>query len=351
MDMKWKLGIVLGLAVSAGLLVGVVGSARSDAEARPWKELPAPPLSPRELPAGFWTGEEVILVGGSDAPPCPPNASCAVPKTPPLSDGAAYDPEAGTWRSIADAPVPFSWAQAIVLGSIAYLWIPGESPRPQAPSAFLAYGIDDDRWEELAMPTKTPDAYSLVMAGEQIVAYSSGDEPRELPDLVFDPGSEDWSELPDDPLSAGFDRLVVRDGGELLLFDHELVPNPGGDGEPVPLRGAAFELGSGEWRILEDPDAAYVRSVPAWGDSLAGILDESGARYFRRAGEVRDEIAGTTLRMPELAAVVEAYGGTTDVTAGRDLFVFLGSSWGDGGEEGEFFGELHSAAWLWSPRP
>jgi hypothetical protein len=348
---KWKLGVVLGLAVSAGLLVGVVGSTRSDAEIRPWKRLPDPPLSPRELPTGFWTGEEVVLVGGSDAPPCPPNASCGVPKTPPLFDGAAYDPDAGTWRSIADAPVAFSWAQPIVLGSTSYLWIPGESPRPQAPSAFLAYRIDDDSWDELSMPTEDPDAYSLVRAGGRIVAHSWGDEPREIPDLVFDPGSETWSELRDDPFSAGFDRMLVWEGEELLLFDHELVPNPGGDGEPVPLRGAALDLESGAWRILDDPDAAYERSVPAWDDSLAGILDESGARYFQRVGEVRDEIAGTTLRMPELAPVVEAYGGTTDVPAGMDLLVFLGSSWGEGGEPGAFVGELHAEAWLWSPRP
>src|SRR5688572_28831883 len=109
MGVKWKPGVVLGLAVSAGLLVGVAGSAGSDVDTRPWKELPAPPLSPRVFPAGFWTVEEVVLVGGSDAPPCPPNASCTVPRTPPLSDGAAYDPHAGTWRPIADAPVAFSW--------------------------------------------------------------------------------------------------------------------------------------------------------------------------------------------------------------------------------------------------
>ena len=55
MDVKWKLGVLLALAVSAGLLLGVVGSAGSDVETRPWKDLPDPPLSPRELPAGFWT--------------------------------------------------------------------------------------------------------------------------------------------------------------------------------------------------------------------------------------------------------------------------------------------------------
>lgn len=346
MGVKWKPGVVLGLAVSAGLLVGVAGSAGSDVDTRPWKELPAPPLSPREFPAGFWTGEEVVLVGGSDAPPCPPNASCTVPETPPLSDGAAYDPHAGTWRPIADAPVAFSWAYPVVAGSTAYLWVPGEAPRPQAPSAFLAYRIDEDRWDELAMPTKDPDAYSLITHGERIVAYSWGDEPREIPDLVLDPGSETWSELPDDPLSPGFDRVMRWSGGELLLFDHELVDDPSGE---IPLRGAGFDFESGEWRVLDDPEAALARSgwTPSQQDDFvnAGSVDESHAEYRLRSGIVLDTTTGERLRMPELEPLEHAYGGTTDVTAGIDLFVFLGSEWSDPD------GVLHARAWLWSPRP
>ncbi|MGH3023946.1 MAG: hypothetical protein ACRDNI_09845, partial [Gaiellaceae bacterium] len=108
--------------------------------------------------------------------------------------------------------------------------------------------------------------------------------------------------------------------------------------------GAALDLRTDEWRILEDPDAAYEASVPVWDDSLAGILDDSGARYFHHFGDVRDERAARTLRMPQLEPLAEAYGGTTEVTAGNDLLVFLGSEWSDPD------GALHSRAWLWSPR-
>jgi hypothetical protein len=348
---KWKLGVPLGLAVAAGLLVLVVGSAGSDVETRPWKELPDPPLSPRELPAGFWTGEEVVLVGGSDAPPCPPSGSCAVPKTPPLSDGAAYDPAPGTWRAIPDAPVAFSWAYPVVVGSTAYLWVPGEAPRPEAPSAFLAYRIDEDRWDELALPTEDPDAYQLVTARERIVAYSSSDEPRERPDFVLDPGTETWSALPDDPFSPGVDRVVRWSGHELLLFDHELVANPPDD---LPLRGAALDLPSGEWRVLDDAEAALARTGGSSHEDdfvNAGSVDESDAEYRLRSGIVLDETTGTRLRMPELEPIESAYGGTTDVTAGTDLFVFLGTTWDEGGEPPELVGRLHAEAWLWSPRP
>lgn len=104
--MKWKLGLALGAVVAVGLGVAFVALAGSD-EADAWRELAAPPLSPRETPTGFWTGEEVVLVGGSDAPPCPPNAGCQVPKVPPLADGAAFDPASGAWRAIGDARSAF----------------------------------------------------------------------------------------------------------------------------------------------------------------------------------------------------------------------------------------------------
>jgi hypothetical protein len=310
--MRWRwAALAAGAALAGGLVLVVAGAPAQRPE---WREVSPPPLSPRELPTGFWTGEEVILVGGSDAPPCPPWAECAIPAVPPLSDGAAYDIETDTWRTIANAPVRFSWAQAVVVGPTAYLWIPGEPQRPQAPSAFLAYGIDEDRWEELAMPTAEPGWYGLVDAGGRLVAVRSSDEAAERPDLVYDPAASAWSELPDDPFTPGFDRIAVWDGEELLLFDHEIEAV---DDDHVPLRGAAFAFESGTWRELDDPDETWAREGP----TAAPSPDPPEA-----AGE---------------AAV------TTEVIAGADRLLFLGSNWPEGDEDGE----LHALAWLVSSDP
>ena len=121
-----------------------------------------------------------------------------------------------------------------------------------------------------------------------------------------------WSELPADPFSPGFDRVAVWEGEELLLFDHELTEDLSGD---LPLRAAAFDFESGAWRELENPDSAWAQARP----------------------------------QPELSSgppgPEEAEGGTTEVEAGGDRFVFLGSSWPEGDDDGE----LESRAWLWSP--
>ena len=283
-------------------------AAGAPAQRPEWRETAPPPLAPREYPTGFWTGEEVILVGGSDAPPCPPNADCAAPSEPPLADGAAYDPEADTWRTIADAPVRFSWAQPLVVGSTAYLWIAGEPSRPQAPSAFLAYRIDEDRWEELDMPPGETGWYQLVAAGDRIVVVSGSDEEEERPDLVYDPSTSEWSELPADPFSPGFDRVAVWDGEELLLFDHDLADLSG----DAPLRGAAFDFGPGRWRVLDDPDGEWAR------------------------------VSAPVVRSPAPPEAVGEAAGTTEVIAGDDRFLFVGSTWPEGDEDGE----LHARAWL-----
>ena len=80
---------------------------------------------------------------------------------------------------------------------------------------------------------------------------SASDEDGERPDFVFDPEPSEWSELPDDPLSPGFDRVAYWDGAEVLLFDHELTEDLSGD---LPLRAPPSTPRPGTWRVLDDPE-------------------------------------------------------------------------------------------------
>jgi hypothetical protein len=336
--MRWKLGVVLGLVAAAGLVVAVVSFAGSD-DAPPWKKLPAPPLSPRESPVLFWTGKEVIVAGGSDAEPCPPNAGCLVPKVPPLADGAAYNLRTNSWRPIADAPVPFSWSAPVVIGSTAYLWISGEPGRPEADSAFLAYRFEEDRWEELFLPTERAGDYTALKAGDRIVAFAYDDKNGRLLDHMYDPEEDVWTSMEPAPFSSGEGRDMIWDGEKLLLFDRW--------DEGRATRGATLDLDSGEWRVLEDPAAEHDRVTTEPSETLAGVITEDGARYFAHQGEIYDELEGATYEIPELGGDWS----TVEVAAGIDLFTFLGVNWEEWSEPGESIGTLHAEAWLWSPRP
>lgn len=280
------------------------------------------------------------------------------------------------------------WAESVVLGRTLYLWVPGNPGRPAAPQAFLAYRISEDRWQRLPLPRHADRLQGFARAGSQLVAYSRSDERGEHPDLLFDPGSQSWTELPADPLSPSFDRYMASSGHELLLFEHELVSNPGSD-RPAVTRAAAYDLAAQTWRRL--PDSEILGSSPwfavsdllvnpvlggadggevgGWGRTYpyggildpesgdwsalanpptgdeafgSGVLTASGGHYFGYAGWILDATTHTWIEIPSLDGG-ELVTGRTVVAVGTDLLVFGGVAWV------EADGELLDEAWAWSP--
>jgi hypothetical protein len=384
------IGLLIALGISA-CGSGATGS-RPAAVPANWKALPRPPLSPRENALGLWTGNEVLLIGGSDTEPCAPTASCVPPNRPPLADGAAFDPKREMWREIARSPVPFEWAQGFVLRETAYVWAPGAPDRPKAERAFLAFDIEKDRWEGLPLPPGGPNTdYAIVQAGERVVAYGRSDEQGEEPDFIFDTAANSWRELAADPLSPSFDRYFAWTGKELILFDHELVANPGSEA-PAVTRAAVFNLQSGSWRRLPDSEilatgpwvttgdgrlvnpttgGADGGEVNNWGrfhpfggildvvrgewsdlppprrdadEPAAGVLTHAGAHYFGASGLVFDATGGSWIPIPALDGEGMVTG-RTSVAAGDDLIAFGGARWGSSGTDGELIDD----AFVWSP--
>jgi hypothetical protein len=350
------------VVVAAIAVVAAAAASRggSEAERVPWSPLPAGPLSAREPAAGVWTGEEVLLFGGSDSPPCHPSAGCRPPSEPPLADGAAYDPATRAWRSLADAPVAFEWAQPLLAGSTVYLWIQGSTGRPEAPRAFLAYDLAADRWEELPVPTdEEQSGLTMLSAGDRVVAYEL--ESTAGPDFVFDPAGGSWSELPPAPFSPGFDRVMAWDGDEVVLVDHELTPNPGSEEEPIVTRAAALDLETGSWRVLADLGEA-IAAIEGGEDGLlrdprlrgwrtgpddftvAGFVAGGRSHYYGNPGLVLDVEREVWLEMPDLRGDTFG-GGDATVTAGRSLVVWGGGDWPPGDEDGDLLAD----GWIWSP--
>jgi len=310
-------GVLVGIAIgsSGWLRVGVAptpsptptASAPSIDLGRGWQRLPASPLSPRHSAHAFWVAGRVLVIGGSDEPPCPPLADCTASTIPPLRDGAALEPTSGNWTQLADAPVPLGWLTGAVVDVTLYVWVPGFEPGPGVRPAFLAYRVAEDRWEELPAPPVATDAnIQLVAAGSRLVAFSGSHENGLGPDLLYDPSSGAWSELPGDPLAPSFDRAVVWTGSELVLLGLELVPNPGSE-NPSLYRAAALDLATGAWRRL--PDSEVVGWNPVW-FSTAGLVvnpsvgtgDGGQVNNWGRSypfGGMLDTVAGTWSPLPD----------------------------------------------------
>ena len=378
--------VVLLLASACADPPGGVGPLPIAASETTWTAAPDGPLTPREGTLGLWTGREVLLIGGTSGPPCPPGAGCVAPSAPPLASGAAFNPTTGQWRRIADAPAPVGWARGAIVGDIAYV-LTQAYPASNTRAAMLAYEPTDDRWERLPLPTGS--SMSLVAAGSRLVAYRTSEEHGAGPDLVLDAITNTWQPLPPDPLSAAYDRTMVWAGEGLVLFDKELVPQPGSTKPPM-TRAALFDTTTRSWRRL--PDSQILSTYPwivdgttlvnptlggadggqvgNWGRTYphggaldvargrwsqlpeappdateaAGALTTTGGLFIGSSGWVLDLERGRWLRVPGFVDAMEGTTAPTVVAAERSLFVFGGAVWRDG-EPGRVTGD----AWIWSP--
>lgn len=193
--------------VLALVALSACGSRSDEQSSSGWERLSDSPLTARASVVGVWTGHEVLFVGGTTFT-CHPNARCAAPG-PALSDAAALDPHAGTWRRVSPAPVPVLVldASAAVVGGDVYLLA---STDYRDGRAFLRYVIGADRWEELPLPGPAAAGYRLVAAGGELVAYAGSRRDPPPSDLLYEPGAKRWRELPD----SGGETVVAGAVGE-----------------------------------------------------------------------------------------------------------------------------------------
>jgi hypothetical protein len=379
---------LLVLLVAALAACGGADREAAERSSGSWERLPEAPLSPRESALALSIDGQALFIGGSDADPCPPSAGCVAPAVPPLRDGAAFDPGLRRWERIAEAPVGFSFAHGAAVDGTAYLLAPGEPGRPDAPAVFLRYRRAEDRWTQL---TLAPDARrrALVATDEQVIAYAESDEGSQVPDVIFDPSSGRWTEVPDDPLPPSFGRTMAWSGRELVLFAQELVPQPGSR-EPSVVIAAAFNPDRGTWRRLPDSemlgggarwfahdgrlifpalgsadggDDGWGRPYPNGGildvelgrwlplpdapdgedEFAAGVVAGRQGDFFGDTGWILDAVAEDWMLVPSLDGGDQMVTRGSVTAAGRDMIVFGGVRWGGGLQ-----GELLDEAWMWS---
>lgn len=284
--------LVAGTAGVAGGLRGDDGRAGpppSDRGTEPvrggdWRELPPGPLSARHLTVGAWTGTELVVVGGTTAPVCPPTADCAAAgRETWRSDGAAYDPATETWRSIAAAP-------RAVVGGLA-VWSGAEVVVPD-PRGTLAYDPAADSWRPL---DAAPGGFDRAVATDAGIAFSSYQQgPAGGDDWLLDPEAGTWTPLPRDPFGESYDRSLTWDGTRLWLLSMSVEEHFGAH-EGSPSRIAVLEpgpggLADGTWRVVDraTPDLGYEQDGWWAGDRLvvpASSYGGTGRAYDPESGE------------------------------------------------------------------
>ncbi|MEO6714997.1 MAG: hypothetical protein ABIM89_16440 [Mycobacteriales bacterium] len=367
---------------------GVVGTTAVS----PWQPMATSPLSPRDRPLAITVAGRVLFFGGRDTDPCPPNASCVAPTRPALRDVAAYDPATDRWTSLSPAPQPMGGsdnrtAAAVVGGTVYFLSSRQlDSPSSGLPTvshSFFAYDVLADRWSMLRAPADSKNYFGgLAALGERVAAYVGSHEsygasssPAQSPlppDMLFNPTSATWSDLPADPLRPSFDRQFHSTGTSLVLLGSRLVAQPGN--QPPSTQAAILEpapAGGFAWRELPVGD-----NLGVYGFHVAGYIFVNIGEDSANGGEVNNwgrrvyeasEFDVPTAKWSQLPrrpksklghrTVDTTVGGVRYAALGNWLYDVLGRSWTrlprppDAAAEVTPFGyEARTPAWVDGPR-
>ena len=144
-----------------------------DPSTNTWSPIPDAPIGGKADAAGVWTGTELIVAGGQGG--CVPGSpACGLGETlDPSTQGAAFDPATGQWRTIAAAPHPLpqdagshvrsAWDghSAVFAGSAVGILSPDYLA--------LSYDPTTDQWSSEPFPGQ---AVSLTQSGSALVGAS-----------------------------------------------------------------------------------------------------------------------------------------------------------------------------------
>lgn len=243
--MQKFLAILLLLAL--GACTSEASRVSGDAQiASEWERLPDSPLSPREFPVVVAAGDKVLVVGGSDGQPCPPNAGCLAPLRPPLRDGASFDVRTRAWERLPDAPTGVTGAQTARLNGSTFFLL-GTSSFPGTKRALLEFA--NGVWKEHQIPDGD---MSMSATQQELILYPRTHENGYQHDVALDPKTDQVRELPRDPLAPSFDRYMTWTGKQLVLTAKDDVEQPGSE-KPALIRAAALD--GTRWRSYRDSES------------------------------------------------------------------------------------------------
>lgn len=260
--------MVVGL-VAVAVMVGAARDAADDTVGaeqvtESWRRINTPTLSARDQGVAAWTGEEVVVAGGSSTKPCPPGSDCLIDLEP-LADGAAYDPDTDTWRPIADAPVPFVGGSATWTGAEVLVLANGSG----GPDVLLAYDPLADTWAQRPDPPASGFG-AMTWTGDSWAGITRHGD-AEQTGWRYRPATGAWEALPPDPIGALGPRVLVWTGRDLVLLGSRAV-----EGGPTPngLWVAAVLSSDGLWRLL--PASAIDNNGGTW-SAMDGLVVNPGS--------------------------------------------------------------------------
>jgi hypothetical protein len=194
-----------------------------------WAALADAPIEARAEHVAVWTGTESIVWGGQ------------LSEGVWVTDGAAYDPSTGQWRTIAPSPLPPDRYAAVWTGSEMVVVGGGEATVTGA-----AYDPATDSWRMITPPPVALVRYQLVWSGQWVLAVGgerTGEAAhQQFRALAYNPVTDAWLDMGGQAIGSNEVAVAVADG-QLVVWS-----NRGDDTW-------RFDLATGAWSSGAPPPA------------------------------------------------------------------------------------------------
>lgn len=246
-----------------------------------WETFDEAPLEARDKASVTWTGQELIVWGGMRIDADQLDGGGPTPVTT-FDDGAAFDPEPGTWRELADGPLEpradhgavWNGRRLIVFGGGSADTMEGELSWFDEFHDAAVYDPAADAWTPIDAPDTIGPLVAAHWTGDRIVYWTGhlADEPGNWlpPGGVWDPATGQDAALTEPPFDQRRDRTVSLWADEL----DAMITWGGFIGEGGNRNfddGAAYHPDTDRWEALPDTELLGARTghVAAWtGDEL-----------------------------------------------------------------------------------
>jgi hypothetical protein len=221
---------------------GVTGDACSTTSTAGWTTMPATGApSPRQAAASFWTGNAFLVWSG-------------IGSTGALSDGALYDPCAGTWHAMSTVGAPTPSGSALPIAPIwtgsRLVYFETAATSSSAPAAM--YDLASDSWIPMASagrPTTGPGTRQ-VWTGARVFTWGGSG-------ATFDPAANVWKAAAPGGASASNAYVAALDGGEVFVWGGTTT-DPATGRELSREDGAIYDTAKDSWTPVSSTGAPDV---------------------------------------------------------------------------------------------
>jgi hypothetical protein len=277
---------------------------------RQWERIPAAPMAGRGDAASAWTGDELIVFGGSAG------------GTRAFEDGASYDPATRAWTKLPAGPGAWPGHTAVWTGTELILW-GGEfgDGSHKSPWDGAAYDPSTREWRDLPdAPFWSLAGHTAVWTGTEMLVWGGVTSGQSWA-AAYDPVTNEWRSLPNGPLESRHGHEAVWTGDRMIVWGglSQL-------GIPVEVQGAEYDPATGRWNeIPEAPVDLETAAVSFWTGKEMVVAGGLGETMASREGAAYDPARRTWREIEDVPVAIARGGAPTPLTDLHTTPVWTGS--------------------------